>query len=315
MITVDINEAAELLRQHDNILIIMHRSPDGDTIGSAYALCAALRMLGKNADTVCADDIPPKYDYITSKLPHITFEPQYIVSTDIAGEQLFGEELAHYAAVTDLCIDHHGSNTGFARYGIVDASAGACTQIISKVISALGVTPDKFIADAIFTGISTDTGCFKYSNATAESYRIAADMLDFGADGATINRVMFDTKSRARIELERLVLDSVRFYENDRIAVIFITAAMLAQTGADDGDTEGIAGIPRRIEGVKAGITIKEKESGVYRISLRTTADIDAAAVCRVFDGGGHKAAAGCTLCGDADDVCSRIVAETAKQL
>ena len=299
MKTLTINECAEQLKNADNILILMHRSPDGDAVGSGYALAYALRSIGKNVQPVCSDNIPPKYSYITNGLDVQDFEPEYIVTVDLADTQLFGDKLIQYKDKVDLCIDHHPSNTGYAKYGIVDGSAGACAQIVKKVISAMDIPIDKNIANAVFTAISTDTGCFKYSNADAESYQMAAEMVACGAEGFFINRLMFDTKSRSRLELERLALNSLKYYNDEQIAIIFITKEMLEKSGADDNDTEGISGIPRQIEGVKIGITIREKEENNFRISVRSAGDIDVSAICTQFGGGGHKAAAGCTIITD----------------
>ena len=308
MKTITINECAEHLLKADNILILMHKSPDGDAIGCAYALAHALRKAGKRTMPVCTDDIPKKYSYITDTLEVQDFEPEYIVSVDLADTQLFGDKLIQYKDKVNLCIDHHGSNTGFAEYGFIDAGAGACAQIIKKVINAMKVDIDKNIANAIFTGIVTDTGCFKYSNATVESYNIAAEMLEHGAEGFFINRLMFDTKSRQRLEMEKLALESMKFYNNGQIAVIFITRDMIEKSGAEDGDTEGIAGMPRQVEGVKIGITFREKEKGTFKISMRSSGDIDVSALCQKLGGGGHKAAAGCSMTGDIDEIEKTVV-------
>ena len=308
MKTVTFEKCAEFLHNADNILILMHRSPDGDAVGCGYALAYALRKAGKKVMPVCSDDIPQKYAYITDGLAVQEFEPEYIVTVDLADTQLFGSKLIQYKDKVNLCIDHHPSNTGYAEYGIVDANAGACAQIVKKVINAMNIPIDKHIANAIFTGIATDTGCFKYSNASAESYQMAAEMIECGADGFFINKLMFDTKSRERLEIERLALNSLKFYHGGKIAVIFITKEMMEKSGASDDDTEGISGMPRQIEGVKIGITIREKDNGNFRTSMRSAGDIDVSEVCRQFNGGGHKAAAGCTITGTAQEVTEKAV-------
>ena len=312
---ITLKEAAETLLGYDNIAVLMHKNPDGDAIGCAYALCAALRKLGKKAQPFCSDPIPKKYYYLTDGFEEQSFEIQKVVSADLAAEQLFGDRLAEFIGRVDLCIDHHGSNTGFAQCGVIDPASGACTQVIYKIIELMGVEIDPYIADAVFTGITTDTGCFKYSNAKSDSFRIAADMIDKGAQSALINRLMFDTKSRAQLEAERLALDSMRFCCDDRIAVISVTKEMLRVSGAEESDTEGIASIPRQIEGVKVGITIREKDNGVYKISLRTTDDVDASAICAVFGGGGHRAAAGCSITGTAEQAERMIVSAAEKMI
>ena len=286
----------------------MHRSPDGDAIGSGYALAYALRKIGKIVMPVCSDDIPQKYSYITNDFSAQEFQPEYIVTVDLADTQLFGNKLIQYKDKVNLCIDHHPSNTGYAEYGIVDANAGACAQIVKKVINAMNIPIDKNIANAIFTGISTDTGCFKYSNASAESYKMAAEMIECGADGFFINKLMFDTKSRERLEIERLALNSLTYHYDGKIAVIFITKEMMEKSGASDDDTEGISGMPRQIEGVVIGITIREKDNGNFRVSMRSSGEKDVSAVCAKFGGGGHKAAAGCTVTGTAEEVKEKVI-------
>lgn len=296
---ITLNEAAEILLKQDNILILMHKSPDGDTIGSSCALCMALRQLGKNANAVCSDDISKKYDFITENVPYQDFKPDFIVSTDVADTQLLGDKLSVYAEKINLCIDHHGSNTNFAEKSYVEPNAAANAQIIKKLLELMNVTIDKKIANAIFTGICTDTGCFRFSNTTAETYRIAADMVDCGADNATISRIMFDTKSRARVKLERMVLDTMEFFADGKAAFVCLTNKMIEDSGAEESDTDGISAMPRQIEGVKAGVTMREKDNGIYKFSVRTAGDINASEICANFGGGGHIAAAGCVIKGD----------------
>lgn len=292
-------EAAELLLSYDNVAVLMHKSPDGDTIGCAYALCMALRKLGKKAQPFCSDAVPKKmYSYILDGFDDQEFNIEHVVSVDIADTQLLGDKLEHFKDSIELCIDHHGSNTCFAQAGIVDPSAAACAEIVKRVIDDMGVETDSRIADAIFTAVTTDTGCFKYTSVTPATMRIGADMIEKGANAGMINRIMFDTKSRERMEAERLALDSIKFYYDDRIAVIFITKKMLEISGVEESETDGIASIPRQIEGVLAGITIREKDNGICRISLRTVEGVDASKICSVFGGGGHKAAAGCSIKG-----------------
>lgn len=216
MITLE--SAAKTLLSKDKILILTHRSPDGDTIGSGYALAMALRKLGKNVKVDCTDPFPEKYSYFTDKLEKLEFDEEFVVSVDIADTKLLGEKLSDYADKIDLCIDHHGSNTKYAKEYYVEASAAAAAQVIAKLIRLMNVEFEKDIANAIYTGITTDTGCFRYTNVTAETHRIAADMIDCGAESGMINRLMFETKSRSRLEIERRVMDSIQFYLDGRCA-------------------------------------------------------------------------------------------------
>lgn len=306
MITLE--SAAKTLLSKDKILILTHRSPDGDTIGSGYALAMALRKLGKNVKVDCTDPFPEKYSYFTDKLEKLEFDEEFVVSVDIADTKLLGEKLSDYADKIDLCIDHHGSNTKYAKEYYVEASAAAAAQVIAKLIRLMNVEFDKDIANAIYTGITTDTGCFRYTNVTAETHRIAADMIDCGAESGMINRLIFETKSRSRLEIERRVMDSIQFYLDGRCAIAYATIDMMKESGAVDSDMEGVSSLPRQIEGVMAGITLREKNNGKFKVSVRTTDELDASAICANFGGGGHKAAAGCMITGTLNEAIEQII-------
>lgn len=301
--------AASLLRAADRILILVHQYPDGDTLGSGFALCRALLRLGKTARVECSDHIPEKYDYLREGLTMPAFEPAFVCAVDVADTNLLGETLAGYADRVDLCIDHHGSNGQYARSLLLRADYAATAMLVREVIAALGVELDSAIADGIYTGMATDTGCFQYANTTADTLRMAAEMLDCGARSEMINRTMFDLKSRARVELERLALDSMRFYLNDRCAVMMITKDMIARSGVQENDMEGLAPLPRQIEGVWVGVTLREKQDGSYKVSVRTGSHADASEICRKLGGGGHQRASGCTVEGPAARAVKTVVA------
>lgn len=303
-----LESAAKTLLSKDKIIILTHRSPDGDTIGSGYALAMALRKLGKNVKVDCTDPFPEKYSYFIDKLEKLEFDEEFVVSVDIADTKLLGEKLSDYADKIDLCIDHHGSNTKYAKEYYVEASAAAAAQVIAKLIRLMNVEFDKDIANAIYTGITTDTGCFRYTNVTAETHRIAADMIDCGAESGMINRLMFETKSRSRLEIERRVMDSIQFYLDGRCAIAYATIDMMKESGAVDNDMEGVSSLPRQIEGVMAGITLREKNNGKFKVSVRTTDELDASAICANFGGGGHKAAAGCMITGTLNEAIEQII-------
>lgn len=303
-----LESAAKTLLSKDKILILTHRSPDGDTIGSGYALAMALRKLGKNVKVDCTDPFPEKYSYFTDKLEKLEFDEEFVVSVDIADTKLLGEKLSDYADKIDLCIDHHGSNTKYAKEYYVEASAAAAAQVIAKLIRLMNVEFDKDIANAIYTGITTDTGCFRYTNVTAETHRIAADMIDCGAESGMINRLIFETKSRSRLEIERRVMDSIQFYLDGRCAIAYATIDMMKESGAVDSDMEGVSSLPRQIEGVMAGITLREKNNGKFKVSVRTTDELNASAICANFGGGGHKAAAGCMITGTLNEAIEQII-------
>lgn len=315
MKAITLEQIAEILREHDNYLILMHKSPDGDAVGSAYALCMALRKMGKRVDTLCGDEIPPMYGYFTELAPNEGVEPEFIISVDLATTSLLSGRAADYSDRVDLCIDHHGSNNGYAAVGYVDGKVSSCAEIIKYLFDVMKTDIDKAIADAIFTGICTDTGCFKYSSVSPATHRVAAQLMELGADSAYICHLMFDSKSRGKILLEKMVLDTLEFYCGGALAVVCVTLDMMKSSGAKDCDIDGIASIPRQIEGVKLGVTMREKPGGEYRFSVRSCDEIDASSICKSFGGGGHRAAAGCSINKDKEtakaemlDVCIRAV-------
>ena len=288
-------ETAKLLKEVDNVLILTHQSPDGDTLGCAYSLCRAMQKLGKKAKIACSDVIPKKYSYMFDAVEEQEFEPEYIMAVDVADTKLLGKNLSHYSDKIDLCIDHHGSNTAYASKLLLDECA-ACCEIVYDVINFMGVEMDNKIAECIYTGISTDTGCFKYSNTTGHSHIIAAKLMDTGFNFFKINRLMFEIKSRDLIDMELQVWESIEYYMNGKVAVMTLTKDMIDR--AEPGALESIAPMPRQVEGVRCGVTLKQHDDEVYRVSIRTGHDMDASAICARLGGGGHKRAAGCSIHG-----------------
>ena len=291
-----IKQTAQLLLENDGYLILCHRYPDGDTLGSSFALCRALRAIGKKASVMCADLIPPKFDYLFSDLANDNFRVKNVICVDVADPKLLGQGLEEeYADKVLLCIDHHGSNTLYAENLLLDADAAATGEIMWEIIKNLGVEPDKKIAEAIYTAVSTDTGCFRYSCTTPHTMRLAADLMAMGIDTVFINKVMFETKSKARIAIETGLLSSLEYWYDGKVAVVSLTNDMIEKAGASEGDLDNIAPIPVRIEGVQVGVTLRENEEG-FKVSVRTVPGINACEICRNFGGGGHPAASGCTI-------------------
>lgn len=293
---IDVKQCADILSKQDNILILTHAHPDGDTLGSGFALCRALMKIGKICAVINADEIPKKYSYLYDDIAPIKFKQDYVVAVDVATPNLLGDLDGQYHI--DMCIDHHSTNTEYADNLLLKDVPAAC-QLMLEVIKELGAEIDEKIAGCLYTGITTDTGCFRYASTTADTYRAAAELIDLGADNGKINRIMFETKTKTYARLERLALDSMRFYENERVAVITITQEMYRLTGSNEQETEAIAPLTRQIEGVEIGITIREKPDGTSKASIRTFESVNAAELAKSFGGGGHAQAAACRFdCG-----------------
>ena len=314
---LSVSRAAELLMQRDNITLLCHRRPDGDTVGSAFALYYALKTLGKEVRVLCADPLPKLYDYLYPgyKPGRILYEPvEYVVAVDVATAGMLGSLEERYGTMVDLCIDHHPSNSDYAAQTCLWSEAGACAEPVAAIIKAIGLPVSGRIAECIYTGLATDTGGFRYSNTSAGSMRLAAEIMESGVDTALLNTRIFESESKAKVLAEAAMMSALQFYADDRIAVMPVTLAVRAATGVTGEELEDVAGIPRKIEGVLLGITIKEHEDECH-ISLRSKEPVNADEIAKVFGGGGHRFAAGCTIKASVEEAAGLLVAEAIKHL
>lgn len=287
-------ECSQLLLSKNNILIITHTNPDGDTLCSAAALCSALRRAGKRANLFRNPAVTTKY------MPHVekyfapkSFKSKYIVSVDVATEKMFAEG---FDGAIDLCIDHHPTNSHYAKKELVCPDKAACGEIVLAVIKEMcsGITQEE--ADLLYIAVTTDTGCFQYLNTNAATFRAAAELLEYGADTGMVNVKFFRKASRARLKLEGMIYSTMGFYRDGKISVAIITKEMLRQAGAGEEDCDDLAGLAGRAEGASVNITIRERDNGSSKVSVRTGRDVSSSDICAVFGGGGHAMAAGCTI-------------------
>ena len=297
-----VQEAAARLRQMNNVLLLTHVRPDGDTIGSAAALCQALRDMGKTAYLLYNPEITDTYaPYAEPYWASEGFVPEHIVSADIAALGLLPDNAVAYASRVELAIDHHGSQEFFAAETCLDADAAACGEIIYRVIRELtAVTPA--IALLLYVAISTDTGCFVYANTTADTHRIAAELLETGIDVGPVNKVLFRTKSKTRLAMEARMVADMELYDGDRVVVMSIPLSLRRELHATEADIEELSSLAALVEGTDCGITLRELKPGKVKLSLRTGPRVDACAVCQRLGGGGHTAAAGATVDGTLED-------------
>lgn len=312
---VTLKEVVKFLKKNNNYCVLCHASPDGDTLGAAAALVISLKKMGKNAFVLCPDEIPEKYSYFINKGLLNKTNYSTVIAVDVADMQLLGSLKDEFLGKVDLCIDHHISNTKYAKMLYLDSCASATCESIYELLRLMKIELDEITASALYTGISTDTGSFKYSNVTAKTHKIAAELYGYNINASQISKLMFDTKSKRVVALEKAAMNGAEFYFNDRCFVMSVTMDMLSKTGCKDNELESLAAITRSIEGVLVGITIKQRDENEYRVSLRTEAGIDASKICAALGGGGHKAAAGCTLCGTLNDVKEKLLKEVQKAL
>ncbi|MBR2013415.1 MAG: bifunctional oligoribonuclease/PAP phosphatase NrnA [Clostridia bacterium] len=290
-------EIAAFLAAQEKLTLVCHHRPDGDTLGSAFGLKDLLDRMGKEVLVLCADPVSPRYRFLSDGQRDLVGQPQgAIVCLDIASPEMAGS-LKELALQADVLIDHHATNPRYAKMNYVDASAAANGEIMLQLTKELAPLTSKAAA-AFYTAIATDTGCFKYGNTTQNTHLAAAELIGAGIDVAALNRHLFQTVRKAELELNRMALETVHYFAENRIATMEITLAMLEQSGAGADELETISSLPAQIEGVKAAATFKELAPNQYKVSLRTDGSVHGGEVCAQFGGGGHKQAAGCNFSG-----------------
>lgn len=306
---IDLSEAVEFLKGCEDAVILTHQSPDGDCIGAGFALNDLLEALGKRSRVLCSDEFPKRYDFMTSVGSGEEFEPKTVIAVDIADPQLMGNLRETYENKVQLCIDHHISNVGYAEKTLLNAGASATCELIYELADAMKIQMSDHCAACIYTGIATDTGCFKYECTTARCHEIAAELMkSHKLKYAKINREMFDVKSIGRLKMERTVTDLMEYYLDNRLTMICITSDILNEQHVDANDLDGCASIPLQVEGVEVGVTIKEKSENEYKVSMRSANDVNVSAICQTLGGGGHIKAAGCLVKGTLEEVKAAVV-------
>ena len=301
-------ETLQFLREHDNFLILNHRRPDGDAVGSAAALCLSLRAMGKKAVVWKNPQTTERYmPYLEGLETETVPENPVILSVDMATEGLLPLNAEQFKGKVALSIDHHISNEGYADMTNVQPGKASCGELILDLVKELGPVT-KPMAAALYLAVSTDTGCFQYSNVTAETFMAAAELKTLGADTYPINKVMFGTKTFARLRLEAALTEGAELYAGGKVAVTTITNEMLERIGASEDDIDDISGFPRGIEGVGIGVMIREVREGGTKLSLRSGEDYNVSAICATLGGGGHRAAAGATVDGSVEEAKAAIL-------
>ena len=309
-----LKQIAERIKQANGVLILTHSRPDGDAIGGSLALARALDFL-KIPTQVCDEsDIPSNLAFLegverVSKKARGEYD--LIVALDCADEQRFGvlsEEffLAKRKRIDTINIDHHVSNTRFAKYNFVQECAANCMHIAS-LIEYMGAPIDKLTAEYLLTGLMTDSGNFSHDDVTEETLLLAAKLVKAGADICKYNYMLFKRQTKARAALYARTMGGMRFYHDNRFAVIVVTKKNMDECGADAGMTEGFVDFPLNVDTVEIAASLLEVKKGQYKISLRSKSYADVNRLAGCYGGGGHVRAAGCMLFGDLEDVLDRL--------
>ena len=289
-------QCAKTLLGHENILILTHRNPDGDTMASAAALCSALRRGGRTACLFANPQVNDKLrPFVEEFFAPAGYKYKYVVAVDIATEGLLPKG---YEGPVNFCIDHHPTNSHYAGAELVRPEKSSCAEVVMELM--LNINTDISVEEAtlLYIGLSTDTGCFQYSNTNSASLRAASELLRLGADNAMVNLRFFRKVSRARLMLESMIYAGMDYYREGRISVATVTLDMMERAGATEDDCDDLAGLAGRAEDSVVSITIKEQEGGSCKVSVRSNLEVSSSDICAVFGGGGHAMAAGCTIMG-----------------
>ena len=309
MKTLTRSDCAKILLSHDHYAIVTHRRPDGDTIGSSAVLCMGLRQLGKTAYILENPEVTPKYAHLHHGLTKPAAEDgDFVITVDVASPGMLPDCFKLLAF--DLRLDHNGSATSFTPVELVEPEAAACGEIIYGVLQEMGAELDIPMANALYTAVSTDTGCFRYANTTADTFAVASACAKAGAEVFQINQALFETNSLARLQVQSYMLQNAIFLQDGKIAVCPLPKAVEQEYCANEDDLDNISGFPRTIEGVKLAVTIREEGTNRVKMSVRAVPGQDASALCAKFGGGGHKGAAGASMNMTMDDAVKAVIAE-----
>ena len=297
MTEMTFNDCAQWLRSRDHFVILTHRKPDGDTVGSSVALCLALRAMGKTAHLLENPEVTPLFAPLTEGLS----KPQpemgdILIAVDVAADNMLPKAFEPYRNSIDLRIDHHGSGREYTPAELVDSAYAACAEIIWELLADLDVAMDEKIAEAIYVGTATDTGCFRFANTTAHTFDVAADCAAAGADIFTWNRRLFETNSLAKLRLQGWVAENTKLLCDGKLAICALPKSVEEELGVDEDDLGNLSSFIRTIEGVCMAALLRQSDENNTKVSMRAIPGYDAAAVCAVFEGGGHAGAAGCSV-------------------
>jgi phosphoesterase RecJ-like protein len=300
----DVQEVAAAIKGNESFLVVAHENPDGDALGSMLATSIALRGLGKDVVMYLSGDAPTPGEYgfldlsdLRRTLPD-DLEERVLLALDCASERRIGPEPgAVERARLVVNVDHHHDNSRFGDLNLIVDDASSTAEIVNDVLASLEIQLSPEIAEALYVALVTDTGRFQYSNTTPKALRLAADLVEAGADVHGIFRLVYETVQWAKLKLLALALERAELYENGRLVITYLLKDDFAAVGAEEPYSEGIIDFLRSVEGSEMVALIREPprdEGPSRRISLRSSRDeVDVSAVARAADGGGHRQAAG----------------------
>ncbi|MGF0096193.1 DHH family phosphoesterase [Peptoniphilus sp. SGI.035] len=296
------SELKNLINESENIAVASHLNPDGDNLGSVTAMVGMLKKLGKNAVYVLDDTIPNPFKF----LPNLSYakSPDKInnafdlfIALDSSDENRMGDNIKKIFETSKktVNIDHHFSNTKFADLNIVDDKSPATCEVLARIFETLDLELNKDIATSLFTGLSTDTGSFKYSSVNSNTFLIASNLFKYDIDINEVTVNVYQSRSRQKTDLLIRAMNSIEYFDNDKIAVVFVTKDDMIKSKAEKADADGIVEFVRDIDSVELAVLLKEKDDCI-RLSLRSKSYLDCTKIASKFNGGGHVRASGGTI-------------------
>ncbi len=311
-------EIIEKLNSAKNVAVFCHARPDGDALGGALALCIALNNAGKNAVMCCEDEVPEKFLFLPTmslvnhKLPQNDYDTFISVDcADLARMGVFTDRYRKFKGCT-INIDHHFSNTGYAKYNYVLERPASC-EVLTDLFRAAGYEITEDMANLLMLGVITDSGNFSHADVTANTYICAAALRDCGADVQSLNYHVFSRQTKERALLYARAMSTIGFALDGLFAYIFITQEAMKELGADKSLTEGFIDFPLSVDGVEVAASLLEFKKGEYKISLRSKGRVNVNDVAAKFGGGGHVLASGCMIFGEQDEALAKLI-EAVKQ-
>lgn len=314
-----LDEILKEIKNAETFVILAHESPDGDAIGSSLAMCLALQNMGKTAEVVMKE-YPANFKFLPGieniKTEGSLEEYDMAIVVDCPDLKRVNSIYHKYFenAKVKVEFDHHGKNAMFGDYNIVDQVSPACAQILVSSFQYLQIEITKDIATCLLTGIITDTGGFKNSGITAETFEFAAWALTKGVNVSKIYRQSMMIITKSKFEIQKIAMDRLEFFADGKIAFTYITKEDDSKVDMQAGDHDGIVEIGRNIKGVEISIFLYEKEKG-FKVSLRSNDYVDVSEICMIFGGGGHVKAAGATINMNLEDAKKIIISEATKHL
>ncbi len=298
--SIGLLKALARLKENDRFVILSHTNPDGDTVSSALGLSLLLLKMGKKVDAVvCDKEIPEYLRFIAGSERFVTdYTPddgEFVVSVDVASPAMLGANREKFENRTDLRIDHHGVSTPFAKENFVRAEASSCAEILAELAKKSGYL-DKEIAEIFLVGILTDSGSFRYGATSGKTHRMAAALLDAGADNAKVCASIFENKPVNEMRASSFGICRMQLFREGSVALSIIRRRDMEENGLKEEDFSELVSLLRTMKGVKLAIFLRETGDNEYKLSLRSEEDVDSAVICKHFGGGGHRCAAGATV-------------------